>query len=84
MLEPLLVIYRGDPFALTPVTRDGEHGYSMNCPKCGTRNALILHPTEGHAVWKDERGELQIRPSLVCGNDCGWHVIVENGEARDV
>lgn len=83
--EPLLLIYRGDPLILNPGTSDGVDMYSLKCPKCGQRGTIILHPEQGHAIWKNERGNVQVQPSLVCGNEgCTWHVVVEEGVARDV
>ena len=76
----LMFLYQGQPHI---VERIAPNEFYLTCPKCGRRQEIALHPTEGHAIWKNVRDQLCVEPSVVCGNNCGWHVVITNGEAKD-
>ena len=81
----LLIFYRGEPLLVERV-----EGYppemKLTCPKCGVRGYIALFPVDpsGHSIIGELDGSVSIHPSLICGADCGWHVLVSHGEARDV
>lgn len=98
MLTPsaFSVLYRGEPLEFQPITSDGWlKGYSYQCPK-----HLAVNPHTAHSWIDTEsgtkhtlsfpNGRATIDGSLICqhrlpnGAVCGWHVVIENGEARDV
>lgn len=77
-----LIFYRDEPHILRKYATTAEYGFT--CPRCGTRGSIELHPTAGHAIYVEPGADgVTIRPSLVCGTDCGFHVLVDRGIARD-
>lgn len=77
-----MFLYRGQPHILRRFVNTAEYG--LTCPKCGQRGTVVLDPTEGHAIVSEPGRGISVQPSVVCPFDCGWHVLIENGEARDV
>lgn len=90
------VLYRGRVIHFAPRHDvDGNHtGYYFACPncaarKCGGLNAISTEPG-GWGIKFDDRGRVTLEGSILCRTringtrECGWHVMVEGGVARDV
>lgn len=68
--------------------RDGGFILVIECPKCG--NGIPFDSTgKGkeqwlpHALSFAEDGAITASPSVVCAYECGWHVIITAGDAKD-
>lgn len=90
---PFLVSYKGGKIAFTPrYDVEGNHtGYYFTCPQCKARGRdapNAIDTTPGHwTVRFDEHGAT-LDGSILCRSvygrsECGWHVLIENGTARD-
>lgn len=70
---------------LHTLTRDDEHGgYDGCCPRCGREARLWIGDVPGatHVIVRSD--PLKLSPSIACPHGCGWHVLIQRGEARDV
>jgi hypothetical protein len=82
------VTYHGEPLEFTQINTGSLKGYGYKCPgiaKHASRayNWIDTETGDRHHLEFDEEGRATIRGSLLCGQGCGWHVIVEHGVARD-
>lgn len=78
----LLIVYRGEPHIARKYSDADE--YSLTCPRCGTRQSFEITGDErrGYRYSYGSHG-VTLSPSLVCANDCGWHVTISEGVATD-
>ena len=90
------VEYNGSTIEFTRLEENG--GYGFACPKCRALRGKQVLPfnwidTDSgtrHGLSFDEQGRAMLKGSILCrtrwkkGPECGWHVIIEHGVARDV
>jgi hypothetical protein len=55
------------------------------CPICGNGIPCDGPPrdemTLAHRVTVAPDGAMNVHPSIICPRDCGWHVVISNGQA---
>lgn len=56
---------------------------ATTCPRC--KSLAMVHVALGHHSLSVDResGKISLSPSLVCPQNCGFHVVVQNGVMRD-
>jgi len=61
--------------------------FVIACPICGDGIPCHGLPRDEmwlpHAVSMSEDGAIIATPSVVCPRNCGWHVVITNGQAVD-
>jgi uncharacterized protein DUF6527 len=93
--ETFTVEYNGAPLVFDRMGTADQ--YYVECPRCRERRGADYFGrnaiTVGAGGWSltfDEQGRATVSPSILCRSswqgepECGWHIVIENGVARDV